>query len=132
MVERVVPRLHPAAPTRQPESGAARKPVAKENGPVSFHQVLDQAQVQRRELVFSAHARERMESRNIELHEEDLHKIGEAMDKAKAKGARSSLLLYGEIALLASVTNRTIITAVDGATEREQIFTGIDSAVIVK
>lgn len=130
MMDRVNPQPPAAVPIRKPESGAAVKPSAKESGTVSFHQVLDQAQ--RGQVVISAHARERMESRNIQLQDSDLHRILEAMDKAKAKGARSSLLLYGEIALLASVTNRTIITAVDGTSEREQIFTGIDSAVILK
>ncbi|MDZ4131884.1 MAG: TIGR02530 family flagellar biosynthesis protein, partial [Dethiobacteria bacterium] len=96
------------------------------------HQLLDQAQQSKQEVVFSAHARERIESRNIEFDAEDMSRIEDAMDKVKAKGARSSLLLFGEVALLASVTNRTIITAVDGADDREQIFTGIDSAVILR
>ena len=54
------------------------------------------------------------------------------MEKAGSKGARSSLLLYGDIALVASVVNRTIITAIDDVEAREHIFTGIDSAIIVK
>jgi len=130
MLERVN-SLQPAAATGQKQR---KNPVAQGSSPagdaVSFQQLLNQSQS--RPLVISAHARERMESRNIQLEEADISKISEAMEKAEAKGARSSLLLYGEIALLASVTNRTIITAVDGAAEREQVFTGIDSAVILK
>ena len=52
------------------------------------------------------------------------------MDRIAAKGARSPLLLYNNVALLASVPNRTIITAVDGTMEKEQLYTNIDSAVI--
>lgn len=132
MVNKTGPHIQPHAPVIKPKPGqAGKKAPDKSEDNFSFHQVLDKLQ-EKQEVVFSAHARERIESRNIELDEEDLHRIEEAMDKVKAKGARSSLLMFGEVALLASVTNRTIITAVDGAKEREQIFTGIDSAVILR
>jgi len=108
-----------------------QKGVKEKNGDLSFHQMLDQVKG-KRDVTFSAHARERIESRKIEFNAEDIFRIEEAMDKVTQKGSRSSLLLFGEVALLASVPNRTIITAVDGSEEREQIFTGIDSAVILK
>ena len=133
MVNKTGPQIHPTTPVIKPKSGHAdRKAQAGNVGNISFHQLLDQAQQSRQEVVFSAHARERIESRKIEFDAEDMSRIEDAMDKVKAKGARSSLLLFGEVALLASVTNRTIITAVDGADDREQIFTGIDSAVILR
>jgi flagellar operon protein len=37
----------------------------------------------------------------------------------------------GELALVVSVKNNTVITAVDGANLRENVFTNIDSAVII-
>lgn len=133
MVNKTGPHFKPnTVPEVKPKSGqAVRKSPQKSGEEVSFHQVLGKLQ-EKQEVVFSAHARERIESRKIELNSEDMHRIEEAMDKVKAKGARSSLLMFGEVALLASVTNRTIITAVDGSEEREQIFTGIDSAVILR
>jgi flagellar operon protein len=133
MVNKTGPQIQPTSPVIKPKSGqAGRKVQGNTAGNISFHQLLDQAQQTKQEVVFSAHARERIESRNIEFDAEDMSRIEDAMDKVKAKGARSSLLLFGEVALLASVTNRTIITAVDGADDREQIFTGIDSAVILR
>jgi len=132
MVDKPGPYLKTTDPVVKPAPGKAparkQQPGRKD---ISFHQVLDQVQ-EKQEVVFSAHARERIENRKIEIGAEDLHKIEQAMDKVKAKGARSSLLMFGDVALLASVTNRTIITAVDGKEEQEQIFTGIDSAVILK
>ncbi len=119
----------PASKTRQ--STPAGKAGQKSAGNVSFHQVLEQVK-EKREVVFSAHARERIERRNIVFNPEDIGRIEDAMDKVNAKGARSSLLLYGDVALLASVPNRTIITAVDGAEAREQIYTDIDCAVIMQ
>ncbi len=132
MVDKSGPHLKPTDPAVKPTPGKApaRKQEQSRNG-LSFHQVLDQVQ-EKQEVVFSAHARERIENRKIELGAEDLQRIEQAMDKVKAKGARSSLLMFGDVALLASVTNRTIITAVDGKEEQDQIFTGIDSAVILK
>lgn len=132
MVNKTGSQIRPAGQT--PGSGLskpARKSSEQLQGDLSFHQVLDRVK-EKREVVFSAHARERIESRKIEFGAEDMHRIEEAMDKVKAKGARSSLLMFGDVALLASVTNRTIITAVDGADESEQVFTGIDSAVIIR
>jgi flagellar operon protein len=132
MVNKTGPNFQPATAPVKPQGGkTGRNSLEKRIDSLSFHQVLDKLQ-ERQQVTFSAHARERIESRKIEIGAEDMNRIEEAMDKVKAKGARSSLLLFGEVALLASVTNRTIITAVDGADEREQIFTGIDSAVILR
>ena len=58
--------------------------------------------------------------------------LSEAMDKADAKGAKESLMLYKDIAFIASIRNRTLITAVDPRDSKENVFTNIDSAVIVK
>ena len=53
-----------------------------------------------------------------------------AVDRAAAKGARESLVLVDDTAFVVSVRNRTVITAVDRARMRDQVFTNIDSAVI--
>lgn len=82
-------------------------------------------------LKFSAHAKERLQSRHIDLSENDLSRIQDAVNKAASKGARSSLLVMDKAALIVSVTNRTVITAVDNATLKDNVFTHIDSAVIV-
>lgn len=82
-------------------------------------------------LQFSRHARERMLERNIHLGREELDRISRGVEKAAAKGARDSLLLLDELALVVSVRNRTVVTAVDGQHLKENVFTNIDSAVIV-
>jgi len=114
------------------DSAAKAASVKAPASSTAFQQILEQTRKEEKEVIFSAHARSRLEQRKIKFGQEDLQKITEAMDKAAAKGARSPLLLYNNIALLASVPNRTIITAVDGAVEKEQIYTHIDSAVIFK
>ena len=82
-------------------------------------------------LKFSAHAKERLTLRNIELSAEDVARMTDAVNKAAAKGARQSLLVMDDQAFIVSVTNRTVITALDGSSMRENVFTNIDSAVIV-
>jgi flagellar operon protein len=69
--------------------------------------------------------------RNIQLSEADLERIQNAVQKAAAKGAKQSLLVMENLAFIVSVTNRTVITALDGGSMKENVFTNIDSAVIV-
>ena len=53
------------------------------------------------------------------------------MDKAAQKGSQDSLILMNDTALVVSVKNRTVVTAMDGASMKDNVFTNIDSAVIV-
>jgi flagellar operon protein len=41
-------------------------------------------------------------------------------------------MLYQDLALIASVVNKTIITAMKGDDMKEHVFTNIDSAVIIR
>ncbi|MHC4660969.1 MAG: TIGR02530 family flagellar biosynthesis protein [Planctomycetota bacterium] len=83
------------------------------------------------EVNFSRHASERLRDRGIELSDNDVTKISEGLDRAKAKGARDSLMLYGNLGLIVNVPSRTIVTAVDENSMTEKVFTNIDSTVIV-
>jgi flagellar operon protein len=47
------------------------------------------------------------------------------------KGGRESLVMMGDSALVVSVKNRTVVTALDKAQMRGNVFTNIDSAVII-
>lgn len=82
-------------------------------------------------LKFSSHAQQRLKSRNIELTPADLARIEEAVAKARSKGARDALVLMDDLALVVSIKNNTVITAVNGENLKENVFTNIDSAVIV-
>ncbi len=87
---------------------------------------------QKKDVSFSAHALERLRQREIALGVKELDRISEAMDRLRLKGGSASLLLYGDMALVASVRNNTIITAMDRSQMRDHVFTGIDSAVIIR
>jgi len=99
-------------------------------GPGADFQRILRRQVDQERLKFSLHAQERLAGRGS-LGPEELAKLSEAVDRASAKGARESLILMKDLALVVSVKNRTVITAVDGARIKDNVFTNIDSAVII-
>ncbi len=90
-----------------------------------FRQVLDGS------LKLSKHVTQRIDRRQLDLGPDRMRMLETAVDKAAARGARESLVLLDDLTLLVSVTNRTIITAMDKKSMKEGIFTQIDSAIIV-
>ena len=91
---------------------------------------LESLQKAKETVKLSAHAQERMEKRQITLSEEDMVKINDAVDTLEKKGARESLLLYKDAAFIASIRNKTIITAMRN--EEMETITNIDSAVSIR
>lgn len=83
-------------------------------------------------LKFSAHAQARLAALASPLEGRDLARIEAAVTQAAQRGAKESLILYDDLALVVSVRNRTVITAVDAARRRENVFTNVDSVVIVE
>lgn len=133
MVERLNPAgLPPVQGPGQPGASQVRRPQAAGPGAPSFAEVLQQQLLTTAEGVkFSAHAQERLRNRSIDLNAGDLARIDDAVRRAAAKGARESLLLSDKAAFVVSVKNRTVITVVDSAHMKENVFTNIDSAVIL-
>ncbi|MGW9528250.1 TIGR02530 family flagellar biosynthesis protein [Paenibacillus terrae] len=119
-----VGRLFPAKVPLVAISQNRINPVPKDGRP--FGQVL-QDQV----LKLSNHAAKRLEQRGIELRSDQMAKINSAVDKAAAKGAKESLILMQDMALIVSVPNRTVVTAMDKQSMQDNVFTQIDSAVII-
>lgn len=50
---------------------------------------------------------------------------------AEDKNSKNTVMLYKDIALVASVKNKTLITAVDKNRAKDNIFTNVDSVVIL-
>jgi flagellar operon protein len=82
-------------------------------------------------LKLSGHAQTRLASRNIELGKAEWDRVLGGVDKAAEKGSKESLVMLDDIALVVSVRNRTVITAMDKDNLKNNVFTNIDSAVIV-
>lgn len=121
-------------PTRLPPGAAAQNKIsdrqAQKTLPTqrSFHDVLqDNVNV----LKFSRHAEMRLQQRGIKLHPDQLNRIESAVDQAAAKGSKDSLVLMKDMALIINVKTKTVVTAMDGASMKDNVFTKIDSAVIL-
>lgn len=97
----------------------------------SFKDILDKQINSKESFVISSHAAERLRQRNISLNEADMKNINEGINKAEEKGAKESLILYKDTALITSIKNRTIITAIDKESSKGNVFTNVDSVVIL-
>jgi flagellar operon protein len=91
----------------------------------SFAEELSRANVQ-----FSNHAQKRIETRSIELGEDGLERLSDAVDKAEKHGARESLILMDDLAFIVNVTERKVVTTVNVNQRSEGVFTQIDSVVL--
>jgi flagellar operon protein len=82
-------------------------------------------------LRFSAHAQQRLQSRQIELTDQDRANLTRAVEMAGQKGAKESLILIDDLSLIVSIRNRVVITAMERGQEDASVFTQIDSAVVL-
>ena len=106
--------------------------VKKEtSGDSSFAQELEQ-RLGSKELEFSTHAIRRLESRQIDVIENDrIERLNRGVELAAEKGSSESLILVDSTAFIVSVKNNKVITTVSADDLKENVFTNIDSAVIV-
>ncbi|NPV71239.1 MAG: flagellar protein [Firmicutes bacterium] len=118
-------RLIPIGPPgpRPPVEGAERAPG-------EFRKILE-SELDGHRLKFSAHAQKRIEQSPVSFGRAEVDRVARAVNLAESKGSRESLVLLDNMALVVSVKNRTVITAVDMQRMKDNIFTNIDSAVIV-
>ncbi len=81
---------------------------------------------------FSKHAIERMEDRNIDITENDmLDRLNKAVEVAQEKGSNDTLVLLDKAAFVVSVKNNKVITTMSEEDMQGNIFTNIDSTVIM-
>lgn len=82
-------------------------------------------------LKFSNHAVDRMQARGVRFSPEEMGKIEQAAAKALAKGAKNCLLISDQAALIVDLKDKTVVTVMDKANLKENVFTNIDSTVMV-
>ena len=59
-----------------------------------------------------------------------MDRLNGAVQRAAGKGSRDALVLMDDLAMVVSITNRTVVTVVDKESLKQNVFTNIDSAVI--
>ncbi len=96
-----------------------------------FENILKDKMNAKANFTISNHAAKRLQYRNIEFNEIDINNINKGINIASEKGSKDSLIIYKDVALVASIKNRTIITAVDKNENKENVFTNIDSVVML-
>ncbi|MBN1759559.1 MAG: hypothetical protein JW863_14630 [Chitinispirillaceae bacterium] len=120
--------VRPSVPANHYD-GTATVQTGDANSGAAFSSILES---RLGEVKFSAHAATRMKSRSIEMTPAMMGKLRKAVDGAERKGAKDSLVLLKNYAFIVNIPNRTVITAMDGASLKDNIFTNIDSAVVAE
>lgn len=81
---------------------------------------------------FSRHAVERINQRNIDvISGEKLQRLSKGVELAGSKGSDDALVIVDRTAFVVSVRSNKVITAVDADDMQGNVFTNIDSTVIM-
>jgi len=97
----------------------------------SFQTILNDTLSKNSPLQFSKHAMERVDQRGISITDDLLSSLNNAVSKAREKGARDVVIIDTTQAFIVNVPNNMVITTITDAEMRENVFTNIDSAVII-
>ena len=82
-------------------------------------------------LTISKHAAERMKERNIQFNSQEWQSIQEKVIEAKQKGVTDALVVIEGSAMVVSVKNNTIITALNQAEADHKVFTNINGTILL-
>lgn len=112
----------------------AKKESNKE-GTLSFEEILKSKQEgiepKTSELKFSKHADNRLAERKISLSENQMQRLYDGTEKAKAKGIKESLVMVDDYAFIVNTKNNIVVTAMNREENNDTIITNIDGAVII-
>lgn len=79
----------------------------------------------------STHAARRLKERNLEMDSAEFFKLKDAFQKLKDKGGQDSLVITDKAAYIVDVPNQKVVTAIDKNNIVDNVFTKIDSTVLV-
>ncbi len=97
---------------------------------VSFSDILKQ-NLDESSVKFSKHAISRMQERGVDYTDSLLTDLNQAVEKARLKGAKDVVVIGSQNAFIVNVENNTVITTMNAREMKENIFTNIDSAVLI-
>jgi flagellar operon protein len=122
----MIDRTTPIGPAALPHPAAPAPAAAAPVGP-AFADLLQRASAR---VALSSHAAKRIERRELALDAPKLQRLESAIDRAAGKGARSTVVMLDNLAVIVDVPGRTVVTALDTTRGKEHVFTNIDSVVI--
>ena len=79
----------------------------------------------------SVHAAKRLKERNLEMDNGEFFKLRSAFKKLQEKGGQDSLVITEKAAYIVDVANQKVVTAIDKDNIADNVFTKIDSTVLV-
>lgn len=120
------PGVGPAGPAAGPAATRRVDPGSPRGA--GFAEILGQAE---KRLSFSKHAEERLQTAGQLMDEPRMAQLESAVEVAMQKGARSTLVLMKGVAFVVAPQTRTVITVIPEDRMKENVFTSIDSAVVV-
>lgn len=95
-----------------------------------FRDILS-GEISAEKIKFSQHAMKRISSRNINITGKQLEDIDKAVKKASDKGINDSLILLENTALIVSIRNKTVVTAMESRELKNGVITNIDGTIII-
>ncbi len=96
----------------------------------SFSEVLRKS-MENDGVQFSKHALARMNERGVNFTEDLISDLNGAIEKAREKGAKDVVIIGAESAFIVNIPNNVVITTMNSGEMRNNIFTNIDSAVLI-
>ena len=117
-----VDRVAPLGPPGQAAPVARNRPAAE-----GFGEALQGALG---DLSLSRHAQHRIDRRDLSLDTATAERLNAAVHRAAEKGARTSVVMLDNLAVVVDVRQRTVVTAMNQAGGEGRVFTNIDSVVI--
>lgn len=109
-------------------------PKENKGTPQSVRRFADELQgaISNQNLKVSRHATDRLNQRNIDITDAQWQRVEAKVDEAKSKGIKESLVLLNDAALIVSIKNKTVITAMDKQDMKDHIFSDIDGTIILQ
>ena len=98
---------------------------------VSFAESLREKLNQDSTVRFSKHAAQRLAERGADITDGLLDSLNKAVETARDKGSRDTVIIRGKDAFIVKIPNNVVVTMVPYQDMKENIFTNIDSAVLI-
>lgn len=96
-----------------------------------FNSILQQELNEAQRVQFSKHAIHRIQERRIPMTDNVLQDLNSAILKAKKKGAKDVAVIGENGVFIVNVPHNIVVTIMSKAEMKENIFTNIDSAVLI-
>lgn len=112
------------------QHASAQLQAQTRNNGVQFSELL-QKEADKTSLHFSKHAVQRVQERGIQMTDSLLGDLNQAVQKARDKGARDVVVIGQSGAFIVNIPNNVVVTTMSGTEMKENIFTNIDSAVLM-